>query len=550
MRATTARWRCSSSARAADHRFVAGAAQLPLLRAICRQLDGLPLAIEMAAARVPALGLQGLHDALQQRFAVLTRGARTAAERHRTLHAALDWSYALLQPEEQRLFRALGVFAGGFTLDLVAAQAAHEQQDRWALIDTLATLVDRSLVATDAGDTPRYRLLETMRAYALEKLEAGGELASTRARHAEVMERVADRAVMVSADETARAAATAEHDNLREALAWATEHRPALAVGLAIKVCGLATFTSWRPETLRWLEATETGLADPAVEPVQRADWWHERARQKLMSRHADARPVAEHAYALYQALGHAKGRFSAGVAIVRASVESDPDLRPLCEELQALHRAHPDWNGRMAAVLAGTLAHEANLRGDLEATLEHRLKEYEVLSGLGLRAAADSADSNIVAALHNLHRYEESLARGETLLARLNGQDSINTAYALSTRVSSLTALGRHDEVRREAERTLATARRFDMPFMLESWALVLHREGRYGSAARVFGAVLQAYEQLGMLLNAEIEANRIEVQAAVVSARGERAWLEGVAAGRLLDDAGLLACLAPDAT
>jgi predicted ATPase/DNA-binding winged helix-turn-helix (wHTH) protein len=536
-------------ARAADHRFVAGAAQWPLLRAICRQLDGLPLAIEMAAARVPALGLQGLHDALQRRFAVLTRGARTAAERHRTLHAALDWSYALLQPEEQRLFRALGVFAGGFTLDLVAAQDAPGQQDRWALIDMLATLVDRSLVAVDTGEAPRYRLLETMRAYALEQLQAAGELDAARERHAEVLHGLVDRVASGGADQAARDAAAAEHDNLREAQSWATQHRPALAVVMAPKVCAVATFTSWRPEALRWLEATEPGLADPAVEPVQRADWWHERARQKLMSRHADARQVAEHARGLYLALGHAKGSFMAGVAIVRASNASEPALRQLCDELQALHDAHPEWQPRTTAVLQGTLAHEANRRGDFEAALGHRTKEHEAWSRMGAHAAADSADSNIVATLHNLGRHEAALERAGALLARLAGKDNINTAYAISTRVSSLTALGHHDEVRREAARTLATVRRYDMPFVLEYWALMLHREGRFHAAARVVGFVQQTYERLGMRFNEENLANVREVEQAVCAALGEQAWRDGMAAGRLLDDAGLLACLAPDA-
>src|SRR5262249_20346138 len=137
-------------ARAADHRFPGTLEQLPLLREICRRLDGIPLAIEMAAARVPVLGLAGLRDALEQRFALLSVGRRDAAARHRTLEAALDWTHGLLAPEEQWLFRTCSVFSGGFTLELLVQVAANAtssdeaaaQERRWAVVDTLSHLVD------------------------------------------------------------------------------------------------------------------------------------------------------------------------------------------------------------------------------------------------------------------------------------------------------------------------------------------------------------------------------------------------------------------------
>ncbi len=141
--------------RAADSRYPLGAAAVPLMRQLCAHLDGLPLALEMAAARVPLLGLQGVCDALGERFAVLRRGRRDGPARHRTLHAALDWSFGLLPAEEQRLFCALGVFAGGFTLELAVAVTGRQAESRWDVIDRIAALVDRSLVSVGPEDPPR-----------------------------------------------------------------------------------------------------------------------------------------------------------------------------------------------------------------------------------------------------------------------------------------------------------------------------------------------------------------------------------------------------------
>ena len=174
-------------ARAVDRRFVLDASNGPLVADICRQLDGLPLAIELAAARVNLLGVQGLRDRLSDRLQLLTTGSHDVPQRHQTLRAALEWSHSLLGPAEQAVLRRLGVFVGGFTLELaqqVAADDASGSLDSWAVLDALGTLVDRSLVSVDAGEPVRYRLLETMRVFALEQLASAGDTAALRARHA------------------------------------------------------------------------------------------------------------------------------------------------------------------------------------------------------------------------------------------------------------------------------------------------------------------------------------------------------------------------------
>ena len=146
-------------ARAVQPDFAVGAHNAYAVADICRRLDGLPLAIELAAARVRLLGVRGLRDRLDDRLRLLTGGARGAPPRQQTLQATLAWSHALLEPVEQAVLRRLGIFVGGFCLELAQQVAADAAIDAWAVLDALAALVDKSLVAVDPGEPPRYRLL-------------------------------------------------------------------------------------------------------------------------------------------------------------------------------------------------------------------------------------------------------------------------------------------------------------------------------------------------------------------------------------------------------
>ena len=144
----------------------------------------MPLAIELAAARVRALSLAHIVENLHDRFRLLTGGARTALRRHQTLRASVDWSHALLTEPERMLFRRLGVFLGGFDLEAAQAVGAGTAVERYQVMDHLSLLVDKSLVvAEDVSGAMRYRLLETMRQYALEKLGESGEADAVRDRH-------------------------------------------------------------------------------------------------------------------------------------------------------------------------------------------------------------------------------------------------------------------------------------------------------------------------------------------------------------------------------
>jgi len=163
---------------------------------ICRQLDGVPLALELAAARVPTLGVRGVLDGLSDRFRLLTAGQRSALPRHRTLRATVDWSHRLLDETERTLFRRLAVFPAGFTVEAAHCVSSPDIEDQWRIIDLLGNLVGKSLLHLDvSAPAPRYRFLETIRLYALEELADSGETDLTARRHASYFQRISEQAV-------------------------------------------------------------------------------------------------------------------------------------------------------------------------------------------------------------------------------------------------------------------------------------------------------------------------------------------------------------------
>jgi len=229
-------------ARAANPRFLLTEDNRAAVADICRRLDGIPLAIELAAARVPLLGVQGIRQRLDERFRVLTAGARAVLRRHQTLRAALEWSHGLLTAEEQVVFRRLGVFAGGFTLEAAQAVAADERIDIWDLLEHLGGLVDKSLVVAEGDPVPRYRLLETTRLYALERLAESGETEAVLRRHAEHALELAEAfdAETVGQGQAARALdrLDQERDNLLHALAWCDRENDPAAAAIGQRLAG------------------------------------------------------------------------------------------------------------------------------------------------------------------------------------------------------------------------------------------------------------------------------------------------------------------------
>jgi len=230
---------------------------------ICRRLDGLPLAIELAAARVRAMSPNEILDSLHDQFRLLTGGARAAVRRQQTLRASVDWSHALLSEAERVLFRRLAVFHGGFDVDAAQAVAGGADAERYQVLDQLTLLVDKSLVVVDDSKRgTRYRLLETVRQYAQEKLHEAREGDDVRTRHRDHYTAIASLldAPMDSGYQERVEWAEAEIDNLRAAFAWSRERADGeLALALASSLQPLWSTRGRVQEGLNWLSAALAG---------------------------------------------------------------------------------------------------------------------------------------------------------------------------------------------------------------------------------------------------------------------------------------------------
>jgi predicted ATPase/DNA-binding CsgD family transcriptional regulator len=246
----------------------------PAVAQVCCRLDGIPLAIELAAARVGALTVQQIAARLDDRFGLLTGGSRTVLPRHRTLRAAMDWSYDLLAERERTLLNRLSVFAGGWTLEAAEAVCADGAVDPPAVLDALTSLVDKSLVTVEMpADAARYRLLETVRQYARERLDETGETHAVRRRHRDFYLALAEAAEpnLRGPDEIGWLdRLEAEHDNLRGALQWSAAESGGTEKGLRL-AGALAQFWDARnfyAEGRAWLR--ELLAAEAAVAPAVR----------------------------------------------------------------------------------------------------------------------------------------------------------------------------------------------------------------------------------------------------------------------------------------
>ncbi|WP_231964375.1 MULTISPECIES: LuxR C-terminal-related transcriptional regulator [unclassified Mycobacterium] len=236
---------------------------------ICQRLDGMPLAIELAAARVRALSVGEILDSLHDRFRLLTGGARTAVRRQQTLRASVDWSHALLTETERILLRRLAVFLGGFDLDAAQGVAGADGLERYQVLDQLTLLVDKSLVVAESvRRRTRYRLLETVRQYALEKLGESGEADTVRSRHRDYYTALAallDAPARGTYEQRLEQAET-EIDNLRAAFGWSRENSNVeLALALASSLQPLWQARGLVREGLAWFEAAFTDDNAPHV---------------------------------------------------------------------------------------------------------------------------------------------------------------------------------------------------------------------------------------------------------------------------------------------
>ena len=310
---------------------------------ICSRLDGIPLAIELAAARVKLLTPEQIAARLDDRFKLLTGGVRTALPRQQTLRALIDWSYQLLNPTEQRALRGLSVFSGGWTLEAAESVVGADEA-----LDGLSGLVNKSLVIVEEQDgKSRYRFLETIRQYAMEKLVESGEAIETRDRHLDFI-------LGVTQYSPTRMFGTeslellneieSEHDNLRIALEWAAENHPDKALKLAFGAGGFWTIRDFNAEAQFWcstiLRKTESlsDLDEDRARLYSLLGWLY-----MTLGEHKKARAASEQAIALGEKQNdfYTMSRAYAIVGLASCFLGDFPTAVPAAEKAEQIAREH-----------------------------------------------------------------------------------------------------------------------------------------------------------------------------------------------------------------
>jgi predicted ATPase/class 3 adenylate cyclase/Tfp pilus assembly protein PilF len=394
-------------ARAVDPGFAVTEGNAAALADICRRLDGLPLAIELAAARSKLLSPEALVSRLERRFELLQGGPRDLPVRQQTLRATIDWSYNLLEAGEQSLFARLAVFAGGCTLE--AAEAVCDLQDGQDVLDGLAALIDKNLLQPRDGidGDRRVRMLETIREYALERLGERGETDELARRHADYYLGLAEQAeleVLGPRQQAWYERLDADLDNIRTALTWSLAHQLVEVTGrLSSALMPFWVSRGHVNEGLRWLEAALEHRDSLSRSTLAKALFAKAYLLLQVGAHHRQANALLEESLARFQELEDSTWTVRTisvlGLAAMRAR-EFERGLA-LREQAVALARAEADeWNLAMALLNLGLsrlqVEDHARARLALEESLElhRRLGELEgaavALDGLGMLALAE----------------------------------------------------------------------------------------------------------------------------------------------------------------
>ncbi len=412
-------------ARAVRPDFEVDNASAPAVAEICWRLDGLPLAIELAAARVRLFPPEALLARLEKRLPFLTGGARDAPARQRTLRDAIAWSHDLLNPEEQAVFRRLAAFAGGFTLE--SAEAVTNRGDELDVVGLVERLSEHSLLRLEdeAGDEPRFWMLETVREFAAERLAESGDEETTRDAHAAFFAALVEQARtgMEGPDEAAwHARLTVEHANVRAALGWLLE-RGAAETAL-VMAAGVRRFWEFRyhyAEGIGWLERA-LAAAGPAPTRVR---GWALRSLGNLVFVNGDARrsvALYEEALGIFRTEGDDEGVniALASLGIGRATLGEVAAARAAAEEGLAVSRRIGNERGE-AYALRG-IGFAASVAGDLRAAVA----AYEAALAIFRRLGEHWAGLNTLTELGWVALQQGNLGRARDL-----GKEAKDLAHA-----------------------------------------------------------------------------------------------------------------------
>jgi predicted ATPase/class 3 adenylate cyclase len=544
-------------AQAGQPHFHLTEAMAPAISEICRRLDGMPLALELAAARLRTFSPKQIAENLDQRFRLLTGGSRTALPRQQTLAAAIDWSYRLLDEPERRLFERLSVFQGGFTFEAVEDVCTDGRVDVLGVLELLPSLVDKSLVAVDSErDESRYRLLETLRQFARDRLDESGTADEFRLRHARWF-----RDLSVEAGQNIRGPQEqqwweridTELDNLRQAMTWAIEGgEPALALEIAGGFWRFWWFKARWSEGVSWLERGVEAAGPTAPR--------HLRAQGLLglgtliisTDRHAESIPMLKEAGELYEQLDEEgvdrsilMHGYSAALINLSAEMEAAGDYdesKRLNERALEVSKQVGDAAG--LAVSLGNLAEAAGRVGDIDGARE-RFAEA-IAASRALRSPQRLVEQNWQVAFFELSLGHPGRAQTAFQQALAQAEDGGLDEYAAGSRAYLAFCEGEQGDLGAGERFTTAAVRMFENPnmrnfafgrqIMLVFRAALDAARGNLTRAATALGAVA-ADEDTGLTLNWTLEGRRNQILASVQAGLEQTELAAAMDDGRRLD-------------
>ena len=485
------------SAQRADPSFSLNG-DLVVVERICRRLDGIPLAIELAAARVRLLSLSQIEALLSERFPVLTGGGRLA--RHQTMRALVDWSYDLLSEEEQSLFVRLGIFPAEFTFEAALAVCGGEGIATSRVLEILGSLVDKSLLTNERhGKTRRFRLLETMRAYALEKLGDGINVLTER--HAQYYLKLVQ-----SVDERTpnwSDVLEADYHNLRRALDWAIDEQGDVALGVRL-LSGMREFLLSRGMSADSARRAERALdgSTSLTKPLQAMAWEIIAAMLGDLLLAAKAHEASSRLLELYEELGDHAGFARAlrgrGVANLRLGdfTQAERDLQRSLE----LSREHNDRRGVMRTL--GSIAVGYDMTGRLEEGRTALLQVLEMARREGDERIVGITLMNLAETEFALGEIESAIRRLEELLTNKATQKNVRLrANTKANLTAYLLAAHRDDEVGVMARAAILDAREAGdagiMACAIQHLAALLSRGDATKTAAKLLGYVDSVFAQ-----------------------------------------------------
>ncbi|GGF13015.1 LuxR family transcriptional regulator [Aliidongia dinghuensis] len=459
-------------ARAVDRDFTVDATTVGAVAEICRRLDGIPLALELAAARLSVMSVAEVASGLTERFRIAGSDGRGLPARQRTLQATMDWSYGLLSAEERRAFRHMGVFAGAWTIDAAAWVLEGAGASSWQALDLIGALVDKSLiVAGKAGRERRFHLLETMRAYALDRLEAEGERIEAQTRHARYyLARMTDAEANWKdvATEPWLAAIEPHLDNIRAALDAALGGRIGRSIGLELAAASplLWTETALQHEGRRWLELAGTPEAIP---DHLRARLLLARARLAPYRDDAKRLPLAEEAVALFRRtddrVGLGDALTVAGNAIMRFSrhEEAERELREAYDLLTAAGA------GKLRGRCANSLGHLKLFANEVPAAKALYAEALSHAEAHGDSVGIFSARCNLAETEFALGEYANAIAQCRAYIDYCRAERRVHRlANGLANLAAYLLAVDDPIEARAAAREALIRAQETQSKFLV----------------------------------------------------------------------------------